>query len=229
MGKVSCPLCDAEHKAFTAFSGREHAQCVGCGSLERHRQQWVWLERTGTVARLAEMRVLDLAPHPAFGAALERHAAVYDSADLLPGKAKRVMDICAIQDADASFEFIACSHVLEHVPDDAQALRELFRILAPGGMALLSVPLRGETTIEDFECDVDERRRRFGQADHVRRYGWDFFDRLEAAGFRSEKVDVRTVTSEDERSRYGLTTALPWVDPEDPALWVLPLARKPAN
>jgi SAM-dependent methyltransferase len=224
---VTCPVCGTDHESFAPFNGRENAQCPACGSLERHRQQWVWLDRSGLLARLPTMRALDLAPHRAFGPALARVAGSYDSGDLLPGKAKRVVDICAMDDADASVDFIVCSHVLEHVPDDGQALRELYRVLAPDGAALISVPLRGDVTDEDFACDEAERLSRFGQADHVRRYGWDFFGRLEAAGFSPDPVDIRDCTTEAERTTYGLTTALPWMDPNDRELWVLPVGRKP--
>ncbi len=226
---MTCPVCGTDHRRFVAFNGRDDAQCPTCGSLERHRQQWLWLDRSGWLARLASARVLDLAPHRAFGPALERVAGSYDSGDLLPGKARRVVDICAMSDdADASFDFIACTHVLEHVPDDGRALRELYRVLAPGGAALLSVPLRGETTDEDLTCDEAERLRRFGQADHVRRYGFDFFDRLAAAGFTPNPVDLRDLTTPEERAQYGLTTHLPWMDANAKELWVLPIGQKPA-
>jgi SAM-dependent methyltransferase len=209
-----------------SYNGRANAQCPACGAFERHRQLWVWLDRSG----VATGRVLDLAPQRGLGPALARRSETYVSADLQEGRAMRVSDICALEDDDASFDFISCSHVLEHVPDDAAAMRELWRVLAPGGVAVLPVPLRDDVTDEDLSCtDPDERLRRFGQADHVRRYGWDFFDRLSAAGFDADPVDLRTITTPQERERFGLQTRLPWIDPEARELWVLPVARKPSR
>ena len=99
------------------------------------------------------------------------------------------MDITDIQYPDDSFDAIYCSHVLEHVPDDAKAMSELYRVLKPGGWAILAVPIRGDTTFEDpTTTEPEERERLFGQSDHVRYYGKDFKDRLEAAGFEV-KVD----------------------------------------
>ena len=225
---MNCPVCATDNRRFATFNGRVDAQCEVCGSLERHRQVWVWLDRSGVLTTLATKRVLDLAPHRALGPKLARAAGFYESGDLLPGKAQRVVDVCAMDYADAAFDLIVCSHVLEHVPDDASAMRELCRVLAPGGIALLSVPLRGEVTEEDFACDEGERLRRFGQTDHVRRYGWDFFDRLRAAGFTADPVDIRDLTTEAERATYGLTTHLPWMDENARELWTLPVATNAA-
>jgi SAM-dependent methyltransferase len=220
---VHCPVCETEQPRFEAYNQRDDARCTACGAFERHRQLWVWLERSGVTVG----RVLDLAPHRGLGPALERRAASYVSADVAPGRAMRVADICALGDADASYDFICCSHVLEHVADDAAAMRELHRVLAPGGVAVLPVPLRDAPTDEDPACaDAAERLRRFGQADHVRRYGWDFFDRLAAAGFAVDPVDIRAITTPDERVRYGLATNVGWIDPDARELWVLPVARR---
>lgn len=218
-----CPVCKASHPEFESYNGRPLAQCPSCGALERHRQMWVWLEKSG----VATTRVLDLAPHRGLGPALERRAPSYVSADVQPGRAMRTADVCALDDDDASFDFICCSHVLEHVVDDGAAMRELFRVLMPGGVAVVPVPLRdGPTDEEAPGDDPADRANRFGQSDHVRRYGLDFFDRLTAAGFVTEAVDIRDMTTPEERDQFGLLTRIPWIDAEARELWILPVARK---
>jgi ubiquinone/menaquinone biosynthesis C-methylase UbiE len=130
----------------------------------------------------------------------------YLSADLSSATAMVKMDITDIHYADDSFDVIYCSHVLEHVSDDMRAMRELYRVLKPGGWAVLQVPISAEMTFEDPTVTSPEAREQlFGQSDHVRRYGPDYADRLAAAGF-SVLVDgfVRKL-SDQEISRFGLT------------------------
>jgi SAM-dependent methyltransferase len=97
-------------------------------------------------------------------------------------------------------------HVLEHVPDDAAAMRELARVLRPDGLAVVMVPAHGdlEVTDEDPSAGEDERLRRFGQADHVRRYGTDLRERLGAAGFDVTVVDYLARLGPGSVRRYGL-------------------------
>ena len=131
----------------------------------------------------------------------------YLSADLDPRKAMTVMDITDIHHPDGSFDVILCSHVLEHIPDDRKALSEFFRVLKPGGWAILQVPIMADTTFEDFSVtDPKEREKLFGQHGHVRSYGLDYGDRLTEAGF-SVTVDgfVRDL-GEAEIQRQGLTS-----------------------
>jgi ubiquinone/menaquinone biosynthesis C-methylase UbiE len=129
----------------------------------------------------------------------------YLAADLDSRKAMTVMDITDIQHPDGSFDVILCSHVLEHIPDDRKALSEFFRVLRPGGWAILQVPIAADTTFEDPTItDPAERQKLFGQHDHVRNYGPDYSSRLAEAGF-SVSVDgfVREL-DEAETERLGL-------------------------
>ncbi len=116
-------------------------------------------------------------------------------------------DITNLLVADSSYDLIVCSHVLEHVPDDAKAISEMFRILRQGGNALIQVPLNNssEQTDEDPSItDPSERARRFGQFDHVRLYGNDIIERLKAPGFKVEAVRLMQNFDSETSKRLGL-------------------------
>ena len=100
------------------------------------------------------------------------------------------VDLTRIPHANASFDSVLCCHVIEHIPDDRRAMRELRRVLAPGGFGILQTPVQSmDRTVEDPSVtDPAERRRRFGQPDHVRVYGRDFHDRLRETGFRVHRI-----------------------------------------
>lgn len=178
-----CPIC-----GYTGvfdpfgFPVRPEAQCPKCKSLERHRQISLWLDSNHAV--IAGKRVLHFAPEAALTALLKPYAASYVSADIVPGRADLTLDIEHMALDDGSFDVVVCSHVLEHV-DDAKALGEIGRILAPGGVAMLLVPLVHHWP-HSFERPAPTERERikyFGQFDHIRRYGADFPERVRAAGF----------------------------------------------
>lgn len=115
------------------------------------------------------------------------------------------MGITDIQYSDHSFDIIYCSHVLEHLPNDRKAMRELERVLKPNGWALLMVPVTVDKTIEDpLETNPAERERRFGRHDHVRRYGLDFGKRLEEEGFKVDVTLTTQLASRDDIYRMGL-------------------------
>lgn len=180
----ACPVCGALIRRFVAGGHRRQrpaCACPVCDSLERHRFGW----RVLLSQHLPTTRVLHFAPEPTIGPLLrERAGAGYLSVDITPGRAMQVADITDLPFDDATFDLIWCSHVLEHIPNDARAMRELYRVLQPGGTAVVMVPLQRETTVEDpDERDPAERLRRFGQEDHVRVYGPDIAGRLAAAGF----------------------------------------------
>jgi len=129
----------------------------------------------------------------------------YVSADLSSPLAMIQLDITDIPFPDDSFGAIYCSHVLEHVPDDRSALAELYRVLRPGGWAVLQVPIMGAVTFEDPSVtDPEERTRVFGQWDHVRRCGLDYVERMRDAGFAAEVVPATRVVDERRCERMGI-------------------------
>lgn len=198
-----CPCCGARWRRFATFNGREDALCLRCGSLERHRALVLFLRSEG-LPRPGES-VLHFAPEPSIARALAADPS-YVSVDIEPGLADVAADISDLPFEDESFGLIVCSHVLEHVADDAGALAELRRVCAPGGRVLVMVPRDpGVPTDEDPTlADPAERRRRFLQEDHVRLYGSDLESRLEAAGFAVE-VRVPALESGPDGARlYGL-------------------------
>ena len=108
---------------------------------------------------------------------------------------------------DNSYDVIFCNHVLEHIPDDDKAMEELYRILKPNGMAILQIPqdLNREKTFEDNSItDSKERARIFGQYDHVRIYGRDYFEKLRSKGFIVKEVDYTHQLSKTEVDKYRL-------------------------
>ena len=117
------------------------------------------------------------------------------------------MDITAIDCEDNSIDFILCSHVFEHVPDDLLAMRELYRVLKPGGTAILQVPLDKslEHTLEDPTINTKElREKHYGHWDHLRQYGLDYKEKLESAGFDVKVDDYNSKFSAADKFKFGL-------------------------
>lgn len=191
---VTCPICGGGWSAYKADWNRPDALCWRCGAHERHRMQWLLLQRRPEL--LAGRRaLLHFAPEFCLETPLREAAtrvgARYVTADLEPAGVDLALDVTDLALEDGAFDAIICSHVLEHVPDDARALHELRRVTAPGGWCLLMFPLDPERpeTYEDPTVETPEARlAAFGQADHVRFYAPDVVRRMEAAGFDVEVV-----------------------------------------
>jgi predicted SAM-dependent methyltransferase len=154
------------------------------------------------------LKVLHIAPEYSITKILgSRTNLEYVSADLVSSLAIFKMDITSIQFEDNVFDVILCSHVLEHIVDDQKAMGELFRVLKPGGWALVQSPvdLNRDKTFEDFNIvSPDDREKAFGLSDHVRVYGRDYKDKLEAAGFTVKIDDYVTTLGIDIVGKYGL-------------------------
>lgn len=196
-----CNICG--YKGYFGPAGRGRrvdAKCPRCSSAERYRLFKLWLDQNGK--RLQGADVLHFAPEKSMTMLIKPLAGSYRTADIKPGRADLVLNIEAVDLPDASFDCIVCSHVLEHV-NDRKALAEIFRLLRPGGFAIVMIPIveGWSRTYENPAVKTDEERTlNFGQYDHVRYYGADVRDRIADAGFRLTEFDADGATV----ARYGL-------------------------
>jgi SAM-dependent methyltransferase len=186
---------------------RENVLAPGTLSLERHRLFWLYLKNETTFFS-APLRVLHFAPEQAFVQKFKKQKNLtYTTTDLNSPIADVKADICDLPFKDNSFDFIICNHVLEHIPDDTKAMQELYRVLAPSGTAIVQVPYdaKREITFEDNTItDQRERTRIFGQYDHLRVYGMDYFKKLSSIGFDVNALDYTSGISSDDIERYRL-------------------------
>lgn len=205
---VHCPLCEHGFDRFKDDWNRPDALCWRCGAQERHRAQWLLFERRPEL--LADSgSLLHFSPEWCLRRRLSQRPGLrYVATDLDPEQdADRRLDVTALDLPDDSFDAVICSHVLEHVPDDGAAMRELHRITAPGGFTLVMVPLaldRTHTYEDPTITAPEDRRRAFLQHDHVRLYAPDIAGRLRAAGFAVEVVDTVAELGAAEARRHRL-------------------------
>ena len=200
---------------------RENVLSPSTLSLERHRLLWLYL-RDHTSFFTTHHKVLHFAPEQAFYKRFRNLQNLdYTTTDLNSPLADVKADICNLPFENNSFHFILCNHVLEHIPDDTTAMQELFRIMKPGGTGIFQIPqdLKREKTFEDDSItDPKERAKIFGQYDHVRVYGRDYFDKLRSVGFEVEEVDLTSQLSPQLVDRYRLAKGE-----------IIPVVRKGTN
>ena len=195
-----CPLCGCRRRKFLPYgyvTQRENALCPNCLALERHRTLWLWLLRESDIGRgaMALPRLLHVAPEVAlmrkFSKIYASQPEKYVTADLESPLADMHFDIQHIPLEDESFDAVICNHILEHVEDDHQAMRETFE--------------------DDTITDEAERTRIFGQYDHRRIYGRDYAKRLEEAGFEVYECDYANFIPAKEKELYALTDELLYI------------------
>jgi SAM-dependent methyltransferase len=205
---VECLCCGARYREFLpgGHPVRRNARCARCDSVERHRLLLLYLKNR-TNLFTDRVHLLHFAPEESLRQVFSALTNLkYYTTDYYQPTDTR-MDITNLAFRDNSFEAILGVHVLEHIPDDRQAMTELFRVLKPGGWAILQVPLdlTREHTYEDPSItSPEERRRHFGQEDHVRWYGRDYKLRLERAGFQVTVDDYVRTLPPAQIHRYGL-------------------------
>ena len=204
------PINGKSYRTFLPYGygkPRPNVLSPGTLSLERHRLLWIYLDRE-TDFFSKQAKVLHLAPEQAFlGRFRKRKHLNYSTADLNSPLADIKADICNLPFANNTFDWVLCNHVLEHIEDDQKAMSELFRVLKPGGRAILQVPLdtKRAETYEDFNIKASqERARAFGQYDHVRIYGLDYVNRLQAVGFEAALISYAKELTSEERHLYRI-------------------------
>jgi SAM-dependent methyltransferase len=205
---VQCPVCGWRFDVFKDDWNRPRALCWRCGAHERHRAQMLLLrERPELLETAGEL--LHFAPEWCLRARLQRTPKLrYVTADLYMEDVDLKLDLQAIDLPDASYDAVICSHVLEHVGDDARAMRELARITRHWVLIMVPLDLGRDETYEDASItDPAERERHFWQYDHVRLYAPDIERRLTEAGLAVEAIRPREVFGAELFARAGLAEA----------------------
>ena len=208
--KFTDPIDGKSFRKFLSYGYnklRKNALSPSTLSLERHRLLWLYLINE-TVLFEKKIKLLHFAPEQAFYKKFKKLNNIqYDSIDINSPLAKIKADICDLPIKDNTYDFILCNHVLEHVLDDKKAMSELYRVLKKGGTGIFQVPIdmnRKKTFQDDSITDKLERNKIFGQYDHVRVYGKDYFNKLENTGFKVQQIDYSKEFSNEEILKYSI-------------------------
>ena len=205
---VQCPVCERSFRGFRPAgkrkSRRENASCPYCGARERDRLTHLFLAGPGRPPHGSP--ILHVAPEACLTPKLREMAAGdYVTADLVRTDVDERFDLMAIPHGDATFHGIYCSHVLQDVTDDLAAMAELFRILEPGGWAILNIPVTAAVTVDHRHAPRHVRRRDDRRPDeHLRSYGTDFPQRMAGVGFEVRVIRADDLATAHQRIRYGI-------------------------
>lgn len=223
--RYKCPFCNSHLRQLNPFGFKQpvltennvigggyrlNAECPVCYSTDRERLLYLYLlNKTNFFTQQA--RVLHVAPELGLSRIIKTHFNIdYLTADISANDVMVKMDITKINYPADTFDVIICNHVLEHIIDDRKAMSELYRVLRPGGWAILQVPisLSLDKTYEDFSItEPSEREQVFGQSDHVRIYAIDYLDRLREVGFETNRFNWRedkNFCHSNNKNKYGL-------------------------
>jgi predicted SAM-dependent methyltransferase len=186
---------------------RENVLGPGTLSLERHRLLWLYLQSTDFFTN--SKKVLHVAPEQCFHKRFKQQKNLeYLTTDLYSPLADVKADICDLPFKDDSYDVIFCNHVLEHIEEDTKAMQELYRVLKPGGLGIFQIPqdISKKITYEDSSItSSEERKKHFGQYDHVRIYGKDYFNKLRNVGFEVEEIKSSSIVRTEDIEKYCLS------------------------
>lgn len=208
--KFTDPIDNKSFRTFLPYgygNQRNNVLSPSTLSLERHRLLWLYL-KDKTDFFTTQKKVLHIAPEQCF---LKRFKQLknldYITADLYSPIADVKADICNLPFKNNEFDVIFCNHVLEHIEDDKKAMSELYRVLKPNGFGIFQIPqdLTREKTYEDFTItSPKERAKHFGQYDHVRIYGKDYFNKLRSVGFKVDEINYSSEINDELVKKYCL-------------------------
>lgn len=210
--KFTDPIDGKSFRKFLPYGygkQRKNALSPSTLSLERHRLMWLFLkDETNFFTTTKKLKVLHIAPEQCFLDIFKNQKNLdYITSDLESPIADVKADICNLPFKNNEFDVVFCNHVLEHIPDDYKAMQELYRVLKKGGFGIFQIPqdLNRATTFEDDTItDKKLRTEIFGQYDHVRVYGSDYFNKLRAIGFRVDEVDYTKKIAPEKLERFCL-------------------------
>lgn len=211
--KVECPVCEKSFSKFLSYGAdivhRENVLCPYDLTLERHRLMWLYLKDHSNFFTAPSLEMLHIAPEQCFHKTFKQQGNLkYLTGDLVSPIADMHFDLHEIPLEDDRFDVIFCNHVMEHVADANQCMRELFRVMKPGGWAIMQVPqdMTREETLEDPTItSPEEREKHYWQKDHVRLFGKDYPQWLERAGFEVESFKISDHISAEQIERYRIS------------------------
>ena len=210
--KFTDPINNKSYSYFFPYGynkQRKSALCPGTFSLERHRLLWLYLKKETDFFN-SNNKVLHFAPEQCFHKFFRSFFKNYTTTDLNSPIVDIKADICNLPFNDNSFDYILCNHVLEHIYDDEKAMKEIYRVLNKNGIAILQVPIDINSNYTHDGRDLDnkqDRNKLFGQYDHLRMYGLDYFKKLKNIGFKVKNENYLSNISQDEKDKYSLHNA----------------------
>ncbi|MEO9570612.1 MAG: methyltransferase domain-containing protein [Polaribacter sp.] len=210
--KFTDPIDGKSFRKFLPYGyqkQRDNALSPSTLSLERHRLMWLFLkDETTFFTSKRKLKTLHIAPEQCFLDIFRKQKNLdYITSDLESPIADVKADICNLPFEDNIFDVVFCNHVLEHITDDTKAMQELYRVLKPNGMGIFQIPqdLSRDLTFEDDSItDQKERTKIFGQYDHVRVYGRDYFNKLRSIGFKVDEIDYTKKIAPEKLERFCL-------------------------
>jgi SAM-dependent methyltransferase len=218
---VECPVCGGKFSKFLSYGSnvahRDNVLCPRDLTLERHRLMWLYLRDHTQFFSEQPIELLHIAPEQCFHGLFKKQANLnYLTGDLVSPIADMHFDLHHIPLEDNRFDVVFCNHVLEHVDDANQCLRELYRVMKSGGWGIMQVPqdMNLEKTLEDQTIvSASEREKYYRQKDHVRLFGRDYPDWLRNAGFTVCEFLMSEYYSTEQIERFRL--------PKDEILYIV--------